>query len=219
MDAKSDDAIITEALSDLDRFMLDLAEDGAITIDLEKGFSTVGNREGRKPPTPMYFNFRPEGVAGGQMKPIDFDDIAGFFCEKLQKSNIEFDVIAAVPLAGEPIAQALAKKTGKDVITFDKDTGEMNPYPLRAGTRVLLVDDVISDGKSKGRFIRLLQNRGCRVIVLVIVDRGQGGAEFCSGFGVVLHSLMHARRFLALLYGSGRITQDDKHVIARRMWG
>jgi orotate phosphoribosyltransferase len=50
--------------------------------------------------------------------------------------------------------------------------------PLKSGSRVAIVDDVITTGGSVLRAIEAVEGEGCEVVkVVVLLDRQQGGAE------------------------------------------
>lgn len=208
-------------LTDFEEFLIDLYDDGGIKVNLGRGFSTVASRGGGAPPTPLYFNFRHEGYRDGSLADEDYVQIADFFMEMIQKEGILFDVIAAVPRAGDKLAGSLVRRMGGgiDLLTFDKESYALYPHKHKKGLRVLLIDDVISNGKSKEPFVRALQAAGYTVVVLVLVDRGQGGKEFLTTLGAPLFALTTAQRFLSALVQTNRLGESDARKIASRMWG
>jgi orotate phosphoribosyltransferase len=73
--------------------------------------------------------------------------------------------------------------------------GEMSP-----GDRLLLLDDLITDGSSKLGALGAISKEAerCRLSVecrdvAVILDRGQGGSQRLKGLGITLHSLIDLR--------------------------
>jgi len=112
-----------------------------------------------------------------------------------QAKEIGCDRIAGIPYAGIPIAVAAslagdipmlyARKEVKDYGTAKLIEGEFSP-----GEKVLVIDDVITDGASKIEAIEPLSRAGLVVKdVLVILDREQGGAAILERAGYKLHSL------------------------------
>lgn len=113
--------------------------------------------------------------------PEILDEIATQMAEKLK--NIEFDRIACVELGGVPLAVALSLKTGKPYVIFRKvrkDYGVESDAvgELKAGERVVVVEDVTTTGTSAASVVERVERRGARVAtVLTIVDRGEGAEE------------------------------------------
>ena len=87
---------------------------------------------------------------------------------------------------------------------------------LAEGARVLLVEDLITDGGSKLGFLDAIAEAGGEVShALVVFDREQGGAEVLGERGVGLAALTDRTTALAageaagLLDGEARCTVDD----------
>jgi len=104
------------------------------------------------------------------------------------------DVIAGIPTSGLTFAAALAFKTMKPLIYVRR---EAKPYGtqrwvegiLTPGSSVTIVDDVITDGRSKLEAVRAIRSEGGEARhVLVLIDRLEGGREALAGQGVQLHS-------------------------------
>jgi orotate phosphoribosyltransferase len=56
---------------------------------------------------------------------------------------------------------------------------------LKPGSRVVILDDVITTGGSSGKAIKEVKELGCEVVrVLALVDRLQGAAKFFEGEGI-----------------------------------
>jgi orotate phosphoribosyltransferase len=124
------------------------------------------------------------------------------YAAALVSSGIEFDVLFGPAYKGIPLvtatAIALAEEHGRSVpYSFDrkeaKDHGEGGNIvgsPLRG--RVVIVDDVISDGKAKRDAIELIRAAGAEPIaVLLALDRQERGLgdksavqELEANFGV-----------------------------------
>jgi len=124
------------------------------------------------------------------------------YAAALVQSGVEFDVLFGPAYKGIPLATAtavaLARNHGRNVpYAFDrkeaKDHGEGGNIvgaPLRG--RVVIVDDVISDGKAKRDAIELIRASSAEpVAVLLALDRQERGAgersavqELEASFGV-----------------------------------
>jgi len=86
-------------------------------------------------------------------------------------------IVAAVAvvsyLEGKPIPAFIVRGEVKEHGTQKRIEG-----PLKAGSRVAIVDDVITTGGSVLRAIEAVEAEGCRVVkVVAVLDRQQGGAD------------------------------------------
>jgi uridine monophosphate synthetase len=130
------------------------------------------------------------------------------------QSPITFDRIAAIPYAAIPIGVALSLTLDRPMIYPRKEIksyGTARPIEGRfeAGDKVLVVDDLITQGDSKLETIAPLKEAGMVVEdVLVVVDRQQGGQETLTQRGYRLHSLLTAREMLDILLRQEAITRD-----------
>ena len=106
------------------------------------------------------------------------------------------DRVAGIPYAGLPLAVATSL-AGKIPLIYRRR--EEKGYGTRRlieglfdrGDRVVLIDDIITDGASKFEAIQPLEEAGLVVKDLVIlIDREQGGRERLLGRGYALHSVL-----------------------------
>lgn len=127
---------------------------------------------------------------------------------------LDFDRIAGLPYAGLPIAVAMSLEGNLPMIYPRKEakeygTGKMIEGKYKEGERVLIVDDVITDGGAKIEAINPLAWAGLQVKdVAIILDREQGGAEILAAKGYGLHSLMTLSGALDSLVRQGRVFED-----------
>ncbi len=106
--------------------------------------------------------------------------------ERLEGTGVEaigglamgaFPIITAVALVshqeGKPIPSFIVREEAKQHGTRRKIEGH-----LRKGSKVAIVDDVITAGGSVLKAIEAVRAEGCEVVkVIVIVDRNEGGSE------------------------------------------
>jgi uridine monophosphate synthetase len=111
-------------------------------------------------------------------------------------ARCDADRIAAVPYAGLPLAVA-ASLAGKRPLIFprkeEKAYGTRRRIEglFRPGERVVVIDDIITDGASKLEAIAPLEEAGLVVRDLVIlIDREQGGRELLAARGYRLHAVL-----------------------------
>ena len=106
------------------------------------------------------------------------------------------DRIAGIPYAGLPLAVATSL-TGRVPLIYprreDKGYGTRRRIEglFAPGERVVVIDDIITDGASKFEAITALEEAGLIVRDLVIlIDREQGGRELLLARGYALHAVL-----------------------------
>jgi uridine monophosphate synthetase len=106
------------------------------------------------------------------------------------------DRVAGIPYAGLPLAVAASlaarlpliypRREEKGYGTRRRIEGLFEP-----GERVVLIDDIVTDGASKFEAIQPLEEAGLVVKDLVIlIDREQGGPELLAARGYTLHAIL-----------------------------
>ena len=125
--------------------------------------------------------------------------------------RLTFDRIAAIPFGGFPIGVALSLELSCPLVypRPPKQHGTRRPIEgaFERGETVLLVDDLITRGGSKLEAIDALEAAGLRVRdVLVLIDRGQGGADDLAHRGYRLHGLMQLADLVDMLRAQKLIT-------------
>ena len=86
-------------------------------------------------------------------------------------------IVTAVTLVshqeGKPIPSFIVREEPKEHGTRKKIEGQ-----FRKGSKVAIIDDVITAGGSVKKAIEAVKAEGCEVVkVIVIVDRNEGGSE------------------------------------------
>ena len=108
--------------------------------------------------------------------------------EELRSRSIEADAIGGMTLGADPIvcpAAALSHIDGPPLRAFivrkeskEHGTGRQIEGNLAPGSRVIVVDDVVTTGGSTLRAVEAAEQAGHTVVaIFCIVDREQGGAE------------------------------------------
>ena len=106
------------------------------------------------------------------------------------------DRIAGIPYAGLPLAVSASLEGNLPLIYPRKEekgygTKRRIEGIFEPGDRVVLIDDIITDGASKFEAIGPLEAAGLVVKDLVIlIDREQGGRELLGARGYALHSVL-----------------------------
>jgi adenine phosphoribosyltransferase len=133
------------------------------------------------------------------------DEIVGGF-QRL--SNLDCDIFLAPEAMGIPIAAALTMRTGKPFqiirkrksgipgeIVFERTTGydQMNMYlqSVSPGTKVILVDDVISTGNTLKKSVQTIRDAGMVIEeVLIVLNKSIDLDALEKEAGVRVHSII-----------------------------
>lgn len=126
-------------------------------------------------------------------------------------AGIACDRIAAIPYGGLPIGQAVSLETGLPLVYPRREVKEHGTRKaiegtFRPGETVAVLDDLVTTGGSKLEAIAPLAEAGLVVKdVVVLVDRGQGGAAELAARGVRLHAVLTLSGLLDALVDRGAI--------------
>ena len=115
----------------------------------------------------------------------------------------EVEAVGGLTLGADPIVSAMALASGlagKGISGFivrketkAHGTGQSIEGPLRAGSRVAIVDDVCTTGGSLFQAIEAAEAAGCSVVkVVAVLDRREGGSEELRRRGYDFQALLEA---------------------------
>jgi orotate phosphoribosyltransferase len=110
--------------------------------------------------------------------------------------GLQFDAVGGLAVGAVPLVTAAVisyHQHGRRLEGFwvrdevkDHGTRKLVEGGLREGSRVVILDDVITQGTSSLKAIRAVKSLGCEVVlVLALVDRLQGAAERFRAEGIV----------------------------------
>lgn len=125
------------------------------------------------------------------------------------------DVVAGCETAGIPLAAWLSERADLPLVYVRKKAkghGKRAQVEgeLKEGQRVVLCDDVITDGGSKKTFIAGLRSAGGRPVgCYVIIDREAGGVAFMARSKVRLSSLSTLSRLVRFGLENGKIAAEQ----------
>ena len=170
-------------------------------------------------------------LASGRTSPIYIDlrilpsvpKSMEIIAEELGKAvkKLGITVVAGAETAGIPIAMAISLKTGLPMVYVRRrpkryGTNSMIEGILTKEDKVVLVDDLITNGGSKLTFIDGIRQAGAEVKdVLVILDREQGGTETLEKEGIKLHSLITLKELLDYMKSNKLLIEEQyNNVIA-----
>lgn len=163
--------------------------------------------------SPVYVDFR-----GLVSKPELLKKIGQALASKA--CEIGCDRLAGIPYAGLPLGVAASLASEIPMIYPRKEVKDYGTRKLiegefSQGDRVLVVDDIITDGASKIEAIEPLKEAGLVVEdVLVILDREQGGDRILAKAGYTLHSLGKLSEVLDALVAAGKVEAKMRAKVA-----
>lgn len=155
--------------------------------------------------SPVYVDFR-----GLISKPALLAEIGTALAEKAKE--IGCDRIAGIPYAGLPLGVAASIAGDIPLIYARREvkeygTGKLIEGDWTPGERIIMIDDIITDGRSKIESVTPLTARGLIVHdILIILDREQGGKQIIENGGYRLHSLGTLTEVLDKLVASRKVS-------------
>lgn len=114
--------------------------------------------------------------------PIDAAGFGKAIAERfVEAGNVDIDTVASPAIGGLIIGYAVAEATNKRFIWTERQDGKMTlrrGFALKAGERILVVEDVITTGGSTRECIAALEENGGKVVAAAsIIDRSNGAAD------------------------------------------
>ncbi len=156
--------------------------------------------------------------------PDAFHEICDLYA-KLVKNNVgteSFKRIAGIPTAGIPFASVVAYNLNKSFI-YTRPTQRKHGRErkvegiLASGDTVLLIEDLITSGKSLRKAASAIRAEGGVVNdAVVLIDREEGGKENLVKDEINLHSLLKASEAAATLHDVGAITETELKTILKQ---
>jgi orotate phosphoribosyltransferase len=134
----------------------------------------------------------------------------------------KYGTIAGIPTAGLVFASLAAYELGKPIIYVRKETKEWGRGKriegiLKPGERVLVIDDIITTGKSILETVEAVRAEGGVVEdALVLVDREEGGTVNLSAQGIKLHTFAKVKDIAKALYELEEISKEQCEAILKQ---
>lgn len=143
------------------------------------------------------------------MSPEGMVTIGPLGLEQIEIQNWHPNSVGGLTLGADPIAFAISHASADRPIplrafTVRKEakqhgTGNLIEGPFKPGDRVLIVEDVITTGKSAIQAIDAVEGAGGTIVgVLALVDREDGGREAIKARGYDVVSLTTISELLAI---------------------
>ncbi|KAF1853386.1 hypothetical protein Lal_00009753 [Lupinus albus] len=158
--------------------------------------------------SPFYVDLRPLAS-----DPKILKNLANYLLDMLPLDN--FDLICGVPYAALPMATAMSLESYIPLIIKRKEAKNYGTKKLiegiyQKGQNCLLVEDVITSGKSLIETIAEVEQEDIKVAdIVVVLDREQGGKELLESRGYRVHTLFNISEFCTILRENGELTDDE----------
>ncbi|WP_273358997.1 orotate phosphoribosyltransferase [Anaerococcus octavius] len=114
-------------------------------------------------------------------------EVSEIIAEKLKENNIDVDLCVGPAMGGVIISYEVAKALGVDAIFTERVDNEMTlrrGFEIPKGTKVIIVEDVITTGKSSFETVDVIRSCGAEVVALTsIVNRSN--KEKINGLPVI----------------------------------
>ncbi|GAB0155459.1 hypothetical protein CHRYSEOSP005_07200 [Chryseobacterium sp. Alg-005] len=158
--------------------------------------------------SPFYVDLRPLAS-----DPKILKNLANYLLEMLPLDN--FDLICGVPYAALPMATAMSLESYIPLIIKRKEaksygTKKMIEGIYQKGQNCLLVEDVITSGKSLVETIAEIEQEDIKVSdIVVVLDREQGGKQLLESKGYRVHTLFNISEVCSILQENGELTDEE----------
>ncbi len=133
--------------------------------------------------------------------------------------RLEYDRVAGIPYAGLPLATAISLETGKPMIFPRREVKQYGRQRAiegrwKAGETIVVIDDLITSGKSKLEAIEPLEAAGLVVKdIVVLVDRRPSDRQDHSLEGYALHAAFTLEELAQRLGESGLMNEEEQAAI------
>ena len=133
--------------------------------------------------------------------------------------NLHFRRIAGIPFAGIPIATCIAQQLSCPMIfprlkKKEHGSGNVIEGDFKKEESIVLIDDLITTGKSKFEALDILEAAGLVVKDLVVlIQRGVRGKEELAQRGIRLHACFKVSDFITLCGETNTISEAEKREI------
>lgn len=158
--------------------------------------------------SPFYVDLRPLAS-----DPKILKSLANYLLDMLPLDN--FDLICGVPYAALPMATAMSLESYIPLIIKRKEakdygTKKMIEGIYQKGQNCLLVEDVITSGKSLVETIAEVEQEDIKVSdIVVVLDREQGGKQLLESKGFHVHTLFTISEVCEILKDENELSADD----------
>ncbi len=112
------------------------------------------------------------------MDPKRADRLCKELAVRVRKAFADIDVVVAPAMGGVIVGYEMARQLGVNSVFCERENGEFTlrrGFTLEEGAKVLLVEDVVTTGKSSLETVRCIESYGAKVVgEASLVDRSNG---------------------------------------------
>lgn len=112
------------------------------------------------------------------MDPKRADRLCAELAKRVRATGVAFDVVVAPAMGGVIVGYEMARQLGVEGIFCERENGTFTlrrGFHLEAGQRVLLVEDVVTTGKSSLETVKCIESYGATVVAEAsLIDRSSG---------------------------------------------
>lgn len=125
------------------------------------------------------------------------EEVAKIIADKVKKANIKVDLCVGPAMGGIIISYELARALGVDAIFTERVDNIMTlrrGFEIKKGMNVLIVEDVVTTGKSSFETVDVIKNKGGNVVALTsIVNRS--GKDSINGLNLISATKINIESF------------------------
>ena len=157
--------------------------------------------------TPVYIDLRVLVSSPKVLKEIAHEYVAIL-------NKLSFKRMVGLPYTALPIVANIAAINNKPWIYIRKEVKEYGTKKAiegayNVGEKVVMIDDMITNGLSKVETLKPLEENGLKIKdIVVLVDREQGGKGHLEKKGYTFHSVFTLAQWLKVLMEHKKITKD-----------
>lgn len=126
-------------------------------------------------------------------KPEFCAEVAQIIAQKVKEKGLDVDLCVGPAMGGIIISYEVARALGVEAIFTERQDGKMTlrrGFTIEKGCKILVVEDVITTGKSSFETIEVLESLGGEVVGLAsIVNRSD--AEEIKGYPIAAATKVH----------------------------
>jgi uridine monophosphate synthetase len=154
--------------------------------------------------------------------PQDFESVVDVVVDEIRMilASQKVDQLASIALKGALFIPSIANKLDLPCVVVRKEskkygvTGRIAGGDIEQDEHILFFDDVVSSGQSKLEGIKPLEQLGAKVdMVMVVVDREQGGRENLERHGYQVYALTTISELVKSLLENRKISKRESELI------
>lgn len=120
-------------------------------------------------------------------------EVAEIIAQKVKENGLEVDLCVGPAMGGVIISYELARALGVSAIFTEREDGQMTlrrGFEIKEGMKVLIVEDVITTGKSSFESVKVIEDLGGKVVGLSsIVNRSE--KDQINGLPIISATSVH----------------------------